>query len=110
MPTKSKTKPATNATAKPALIVQMQTSRWGTARPTIKVRAERDAHSRALKMVLHLIAAEVEKQTIGTRAYWNVNIDHHSDTLGEVYLELADGTRTEADAGMAILRRAAEAF
>lgn len=86
----------------------LRSSRYGTPMPTLEVRLPRGAHFRQLHITLHLLAAAVEQAT-PARERWLVQLEGH-DSLGFVYLELLDGSDTEAQRGLALLRSVLASF
>lgn len=85
-----------------SLAVRLAQSTYGTAQPQMDVRFPRSTHHRAVSAALHQIASILELAT-PERESWCVQLEHAGDTVGWVYLELADGSDDEARRGMALL-------
>jgi predicted phosphoribosyltransferase len=85
-----------------ALAVRLGRSRFGTPEPQIEVRFPRSARHRQVAAALHLLAAAAELATSSDEV-WCVQRERQSDTVGRVYLELADGSDDEARRGLALL-------
>jgi hypothetical protein len=83
-------------------------SRYGTARPVIELESAPGTHWRVIHAAAHVIAARVQMST-PIEEGWNVGIESRGDRWAEVYIELADGKREEAERAMALLREIAEA-
>ena len=77
-------------------------SRHGTLRPPVEVRFPKGTSHRKTSAALHALAALAELATPSDES-WCVVVDVLSDEAGCVYLELGQGTRTEARSGLAIL-------
>lgn len=79
-------------------------SDFGTPRPEIQVKAPAARNRRELYVVLHEVAARVERALAGTREAWHVELRRIDEREGAVYLELMDGTQREVDRAMAALQ------
>lgn len=95
-------------TAKPDELPTYRTcvtaSEFGTPRPEIQVDVPAARNRRELFVVLHELAARVERGLAGTREAWHVELRRIDERKGAVYLELMDGTQREVDRGMAALQ------
>lgn len=89
------------------LTALLSESRMGTQRPIIEVQIERGLHHRQLNAILHSLAASAELAT-ALNERWVVGTEVLSNGHGIVYLELADGTSTEARQGLELLNRVVE--
>ena len=83
--------------------VTMRTSEYGTLRPVARVTLPRDTHRRRLGAALHLLAAAAEAGTPANER-WCTCIDRSGDAVGYVYLDLVEGSDSEAARGLAHLR------
>jgi hypothetical protein len=77
--------------------VTAERSRWGTPQPTLRIRGFHPSDFRRERAALHALAALAEIATPNTAA-WVVVLEDR-----RVYLELAEGSEEEADAGLRFL-------
>jgi hypothetical protein len=91
------------ATNQTTLTATLATSRYGNLQPQIEVSVAKGAAPRALRVALHEVAARVEAASGSEK--WLVNIADN-ETVGWVYLELLEATKSEAERAMAVLTRA----
>ena len=102
MKTKTTNKTALQITA------SIETSPFGSALPTLRVKAPREVHWRKVAAALHRLAAAVLEATPDAER-WCVTVDVYGDHEGRVYLETMTGERAEADRGLAVLNNVAKA-
>ncbi|MGH7298445.1 MAG: hypothetical protein ACRELB_26125 [Polyangiaceae bacterium] len=86
------------------LAAVLSAGQYGTPQPQIEVRFPASMGYRLRTAALHCLAAEVEAAA-PAGAHWNVEMVDGNYEAGFVYLELVDGTKEEADRGMAVLRQ-----
>jgi hypothetical protein len=98
--------PTMNEKPQATMTISQRENQYGTPEPQIEIRLAMGAHHRLVSATLHKLAANVEQAT-PVRENWIVQIERLHDGRGRVYLELADGTPTEAERGMAMLTRLA---
>jgi len=94
---------AEHAAAAARLKVELATDRYGTLMPSIAYHGTDHEHYREVRAVLLEIAAAVELASIPTREGWVVQVERTGDFSGRVHLELINGSRDEAAAGMQVL-------
>lgn len=70
----------------------------------VEIRLTNGTIHRLVSAALHKLAADVELAT-PERERWIVQTESFCDARGRVYLELADATPTQAERGMALLRK-----
>jgi hypothetical protein len=83
-------------------------SAYGNRQPEVSVTLPRGTDHRRMKAALYHLAAEVELATPPTES-WIVQIEICGEGRGRIHLELGKGDREEAQRGLSLLRRWAEA-
>ena len=77
-------------------------SEYGTRRPRVTVRVPSQHDHRAAVAIAHQIAARAEALT-PTSERWLVQVESHAMREATVFLELADDSEREAEAGLELL-------
>ena len=81
---------------------------YGIHQPELEVTLPRGTHYRRVKAALHHLAAKLELATPPAER-WGVHIEVCGDVHGRIHLELGKGNKEEAERGLALLRRLADA-
>ncbi len=76
---------------------------FGTKRPRVTVRVPRQHNHRIAVAIAHQLAARAEALTPASER-WLVQVEFRAMREATIFLELADDTDREAEAGLAILR------
>lgn len=78
-------------------------SECGTKRPRVIVRVPREHDHRTAVAIAHQVAARAETLTPRTER-WLVQLESHAMREATVFLELAEDTEREVEAGLEVLR------
>ena len=82
--------------------IEMGHSEYGTRRPRITVRVPKRQSHRTAVAIAHQVAARAEALT-PTSERWLVQVESHALREATVFLELADDSEREAEAGLELL-------
>ena len=83
--------------------IEMGHSLYGTRRPRIVVRVPKPHTHRTAVAIAHQLAAAAEAATPDSKR-WLVQVESSEMREATVFLELADDTKREADAGLDVLK------
>ncbi len=83
--------------------VETAHSQYGTRRPRITIRVPKQHSHRTAVAIAHQLAARAEAMT-PPEDRWLVHVESRAMREATVFLELADDTDREADAGIELLR------